>query len=173
MHKNKIYDCITFYDENILANLRFEILKDVVDYFIVCESMYDHKNKPKKINFSLLNKDFEKKVRHLIIEDPFPNNLGPWDIEKFQRETLMNGLQNANDDDYIMYSDSDEIPNPELLKNIKLNKKFGIFLQNFFVYNMNTINDFETPWEGTRVCKKKDLVSITHLRKKIKGSNFQ
>ena len=80
MHKNKIYDCITFYDENILANLRFEILKDVVDYFIVCESMYDHKNKPKKINFSLLNKDFEKKVRHLIIEDPFPNNLGSWDI---------------------------------------------------------------------------------------------
>ena len=173
MHKNKIYDCITFYDENILANLRFEILKDVVDYFIVCESMYDHKNKPKKINFSLLNKDFEKKVRHLIIEDPFPNNLGSWDIEKFQRETLMNGLQNANDDDYIMYSDSDEIPNPELLKNIKLNKKFGIFLQNFFVYNMNTINDFETPWEGTRVCKKKDLVSITHLRKKVKGSNLK
>ena len=173
MHKSKIYDCITFYDENTLANLRFEILKDVVDYFIVCESRYDHKNKPKKINFSILNKDLKKKVRHLIIEDPFPDNLDSWGIERFQREKIMNELQNINENDYIMYSDSDEIPNPKLLKKIELKKKFGIFLQNFFVYNMNTINDFETPWEGTRICKKKDLVSITHLRKKVKGSNLK
>ena len=43
MHKNKIYDCVTFFDENLLVNTRFEILKDVVDYFVVVESMYDHK----------------------------------------------------------------------------------------------------------------------------------
>ena len=49
MYKNKIYDCITFFDENLLTNLRFEILNDVVDYFIVCESKYDHKGNSKKI----------------------------------------------------------------------------------------------------------------------------
>ena len=43
MNKNRIYDCITFYDENFLTNLRFEILNHVVDFFVVCESMYDHK----------------------------------------------------------------------------------------------------------------------------------
>ena len=32
----KIIDCITFYDENLITNSRFEILKDVVDKFIVC-----------------------------------------------------------------------------------------------------------------------------------------
>ena len=37
MTRNKIYDCITFFDENLLVNSRFEILKEVVDYFIVCE----------------------------------------------------------------------------------------------------------------------------------------
>ena len=173
MDKSKIYDCITFYDENALTNFRFEILKNVVDYFIVCESKYDHKNNPKKINFKLLNKDLKQKIIHLVIEDPFPENLGTWEVEKFQREKIMNEIEKVNENDYIMYSDSDEIPNPELLKNLELKKKFGIFLQNFFVYNMNTFNDFETPWEGTRICKKRDLISITHLRKKVKGSNLK
>ena len=53
MSKNKIYDCITFFDENLLVNSRFEILKDVVDYFVICESNYDHKGNKKKINFKL------------------------------------------------------------------------------------------------------------------------
>ena len=48
---NKIIDCITFYDENLITNARFEILKDVVDKFIVCESMFDHSGNPKKINY--------------------------------------------------------------------------------------------------------------------------
>ena len=61
MYKSKIYDCITFYDENFLTNLRFEILNEVVDYFIICESIYDHRGKSKNINFSLLNKKYKIK----------------------------------------------------------------------------------------------------------------
>ena len=57
MKKYKIYDCITFYDENILTNLRFEILDKFVDFFVICESKYDHKGNSKKINFSLLNEN--------------------------------------------------------------------------------------------------------------------
>lgn len=67
MDKPKIYDCVTFYDENFLTNLRFEILNEVIDYFIVCESRFDHKGKPKPINFYLKNSKFKNKVRHLII----------------------------------------------------------------------------------------------------------
>ena len=173
MGKHKIYDCITFFDENILTNLRFEILKDVVDFFIICESKYDHKNRPKKKNFNLIDKKFKNKIKYILIEDPFPEKLSFWQIEEFQRERLLEALKEADMNDYIMYSDSDEIPNPQLLKNFNLKKKFGIFLQNFFVYNINTFNKFETPWEGTRICKKKNLKSITHLRKKIKGSNIK
>ena len=51
MSKNKIFDCITFFNENLLANARFEILKDVVDYFIICESQFDYRGKKKKIKF--------------------------------------------------------------------------------------------------------------------------
>ena len=53
-----------------------------------------------------------------------------------------------------MYSDSDEIPNPKVIKNIELVEKFGIFLQNFYVYKLNIFNQYETPWEGTRITKK-------------------
>ena len=50
---NKIYDCITFYQETLQADLRINILKDVVDFFVVCESNYDHRGRPKKINFDV------------------------------------------------------------------------------------------------------------------------
>ena len=49
--QNKIYDCITFFQENLQAELRFNILDSVVDQFLVCESRYDHRGKEKKINF--------------------------------------------------------------------------------------------------------------------------
>ena len=172
MFRNKIYDCITFYDENFLTNLRFEILNDVVDYFVVCESIYDHRGQSKKINFSLKNEKFKSKVKHIIIDEQFPNINDGWDCEKFQREKLFLGINSASDDDYIMFSDSDEIPNPKILKNFSLDKKYGIFMQKFFVYKLNIFNHYETPWEGSRICKKRDLKSFTHLRKKILKKNL-
>lgn len=171
--QNKIFDCITFFDENLIVNARFEILKDVVDYFIVCESRFDHKGNKKNINFVLKNKSFSNKVRHLIIKENFPNLSGGWEIESFQREKILESLKDASDEDYIMYSDSDEIPNPIKLKNIRLTKKYAIFLQKFYVYKINVFNKYETPWQGTRICKKKNLKSITYLRKKIRLENLK
>ena len=46
---NKIFDCITFFNENFITNLRFEILHKQVDYFIICESSYDHRGNKKKV----------------------------------------------------------------------------------------------------------------------------
>ena len=63
----KIFDCITFFKENFITNLRFEILKDVVDYFIVCESIYDHRGQKKKLNFKLLNEKYRSKIIYLTL----------------------------------------------------------------------------------------------------------
>ena len=170
--KNKIFDCITFFDENLLTNARLEILNNVVDYFIICESKFDHKGNKKKINFNLINKEFSSKVRHVVIEENFPNLIDGWKIESYQREKIIETISDASDEDYIMYSDSDEIPNPIKLESLKLKKRYGIFLQKFFVYKINIFNKYETPWQGTRICKKKNLKSITFLRKKIKLENL-
>ncbi len=47
MHKSKIIDCITFFDNIFMFDFRFNILKDYVDMFVICESKYDHRNNPK------------------------------------------------------------------------------------------------------------------------------
>ena len=62
---SKIYDCITFFNENLLVNARFEILNDVVDFFIICESKYDHSGNKKKLNFNLINKKFQNKIKYI------------------------------------------------------------------------------------------------------------
>jgi beta-1,4-mannosyl-glycoprotein beta-1,4-N-acetylglucosaminyltransferase len=173
MNKNKIFDCVTFFDENLLVNARLEILKDVVDYFVICESRYDYRGCKKKINFKLIDKKFKNRVRHIILEDNFPDVRDLWKSEAYQRELIFEGIKDAKANDLIMYSDSDEIPNPEVLKKIKLNKKYGIFMMNMYVYKINLFNQYESPWEGTRICKKKDLKSFTFLRKKILSKNLK
>ena len=154
MNKPKIYDCIIFYDENLLVNSRFEILDEVVDFFVVCESIYDHRGKHKGINFFLKNEKFKKKVRHIIIDHNFPNLNDPWAVEAYQREMLFKGIYDALPEDLIMYSDSDEIPNPQILKNYNLEQKYGIFMMDSYAYKINIYNKYESPWEGTRISKK-------------------
>lgn len=170
--QSKIYDCITFFQENLQVELRFNILDSIVDQFIVCESRYDHRGIEKKINFnkSIFPK-FENKINHLILEEKFPTKNIPWQNQAFQREYIFNGLKKADENDLIMFSDPDEIPNPKKLKNIKLKKKYAIFLQNMYTYKFNIFNQYESPWEGTRICKKKDLKSIDWLRQKVLAKN--
>jgi beta-1,4-mannosyl-glycoprotein beta-1,4-N-acetylglucosaminyltransferase len=85
---------------------------------------------------------------------------------------LFKGIYDALPEDLIMYSDSDEIPNPHILKNYNLEKKYGIFMMDSYVYKINIHNKYETPWEGTRISKKKNMKNFTFLRKKIKKNNL-
>jgi beta-1,4-mannosyl-glycoprotein beta-1,4-N-acetylglucosaminyltransferase len=167
-----IIDCITFFRENFITNIRFEILNSVVDYFIVCESKYDHTGNKKKLNFKLKNKNFKKKIIYLVLDNAFPENYNSWERQAHQREYIITGLKNFNKNDYIMFSDPDEIPNPKMLKDFILEKKYGIFLQKHFVYKFNIFNHYSTPWEGTRICKLKDLQSIDFMRQKVLLKNL-
>jgi beta-1,4-mannosyl-glycoprotein beta-1,4-N-acetylglucosaminyltransferase len=171
--KNKIFDCITFFNENFITNVRFEILDPVVDFFVICESIYDHKGNKKKINFRLKNTKFKKKIIHIIVKDKFPKPVNPWKNQALQREKILEGLNNCHENDYVMFSDPDEIPNPNLLKKFFLKRKYGIFLQKHFVYKINLQNQYEDPWEGTRITRKKDLFSIDFLRQKILRKNLK
>ena len=54
----KLFDCITFFRENFITNIRFEILYDYVDYFVICESVYDHNGNKKSLNFNARSKYF-------------------------------------------------------------------------------------------------------------------
>jgi len=168
----KLIDCITFFDNNFIFEIRYNILKNYVDHFIICEAKYDHKGFEKPKNFILKDYFDKKKIKYLFLEKPFPKNNDPWKNQAIQREFILENLDTANDEDYIFFSDPDEIPNPDILKDFHLKKKYGIFLQKFYNYKFNLFNPYETPWDGTRVAKKKNLKSINYMREKIKSKNL-
>ena len=151
----KIFDCFMFFDEDQVLDLRLNVLNEYVDYFVVCESRFDHSGNKKELNFKLKNDKFKNKLKYIILEDKFPEPTNSWENERIQREKILQNLKDIKEDDIIMYSDSDEIPDPKIIKNINLKKKYGIFLQKSFVYKLNIYNSHESPWEGTRICKKK------------------
>jgi len=170
--KSKIIDCITFFSENFIFDLRYNVIKDYVDYFVICESKFDHKGNPKKLNFSFKNTYDQKKIKYLILDEKIQNHANPWKNQAVQRDFILRNLDFAHSEDYIFFSDPDEIPNPKILKNFSLKKKYGIFLQKFFNYKFNLFNPHETPWEGSRVCKKKNLKSINFMRQKVLSKNL-
>ena len=130
--RNKIYDCITFFNENLQVDLRFNILHEYVDKFVVCESKFDHKGNPKKLNFQLEKfEKFKNKIIYLVLENQFPDISDPWKTQAYQREYILKNLDEANPDDYIFFSDPDEIPRPEKLINFDLLQILSLYLKLF------------------------------------------
>ena len=170
----KIFDCVTFFEENRQMNLRFNILDNYVDQFVVCEGKYDHQGRKKQINFNVNNyKKFKKKITHVIVEN-FPKNLNPWERQAFQREQILKNINQAKEDDLILFSDPDEIPNLSNFKKIEFKKKYIIFLQDLFYYKLNIKEvGFGNNWEGTRGCLKKNLKSIDYMRQKVLKKNLK
>ena len=75
----KIYDCFIFFNENLLTEIRFNILDKFVDYFVVCESYYDHRGNKKGYLFDLNKfKKFNDKIIYVQI-DEFPEALPEMD----------------------------------------------------------------------------------------------
>jgi beta-1,4-mannosyl-glycoprotein beta-1,4-N-acetylglucosaminyltransferase len=85
----------------------------------------------------------------------------------FQKECVMRPLVDCSDDDIIIISDLDEIPNPEILNNINtlnLTEHIYRFNQNMYCYYLNVLK--EKNWFGSRILnygKLKNL-SINEVR---------
>ena len=174
----KIYDCTTFYSEHMMLDVRFHVLNDYVEKFIVTESLYSHSGQPKKLNFDINNyPKFKDKIIYLVI-DQEPNDLikientkehqGLKRINSLKRIELsynymMKATENLTDDDLIILSDNDEIPNLNSKQFKQSNKNVFIFKQLFFYYKFNLLYDL-MPWFGSKACKKKSLKSFSWLR---------
>ena len=172
-----IYDCFQYFDEDHLVDLRLNILNEYVDYFVISESTKTHQGKPKKINFDLNNfPKFKDKIKFILAdynEDIFfdKHTGGESPIEQHQRNNLINGIKNADSEDYIILSDTDEIPDMSKFKKIKKNKKYIAFSQKMFMYKLNLQNLNESGWIGSKITKKKYLYSMQDLRN-LKFKNY-
>ena len=177
----KIFDCFMYFDEEVVLDVRLNTLNEFVDYFVIVESKFTHKGDPRELQFN--HKKFEKfkdKIIYLIYdeEDPKIENVEKEDSEsekssKYifnaayrengQRNYIKKGLVNANDDDFILISDVDEIPNLSKLNLRDIDKKITLFKQNMFYYKFNLCLP-NLVWTVTKGCRKKDLISPQWLR---------
>ena len=138
----KIIDSFMFFDENMMLDLRLNILDKYISKFIICESTYNHNGEKKKLNFNINNfSKFKEKIEYLVL-DKEPDDLRTINIndseevreskildnalkrENFQRNYAYKNLIKLDDNDLILINDLDEIPNLENFTYKKKNYNF-------------------------------------------------
>jgi len=177
----KIFDCFMYFDEDIVLDVRLNYLNEYVDKFVIVESRYNHKGEKREPQFNIENfSKFKEKIIYLLINDE-PNNIK--DItdnlngekktgrfimnalrrENFQRNFIYKGISQASDNDWIIISDLDEIPD---LKNYDLKKSELplIFFKQLMIYYKFNLVLKNYSWIGSKACKKKNLISPQWLR---------
>jgi len=181
----KIYDCFIYFDEELLLDIRFNILSKYVDKFIIVESKFSHRGEPREPNFNINKyKKFQDKIEYILL-DKSPNNL--FEINKddtrinekiivngnlrefFQRNAILEGLKNADEEDLIIISDVDEIPNLEEINFNEIKNDPVFFNQIFCCFKLNLFSKMK--WCGSRMIRKKKLISPQWLRD-IKDRNY-
>ena len=177
----KIFDCFMYFDEEVVVDLRLNILDQYVDYFVIVESTFTHKGDKRELKF---NPDkftkFREKIIYLVydqepkeIEEIFQNDseddksrkyiLNAAHRENSQRNLIKEGLMNAEENDIILISDVDEIPNLFNLNFNEISEKIIMFKQDMFYYKFN-LRLPNLTWTGTKACQKKNLHSPQWLR---------
>ncbi len=160
----KIYDCFSFWDEDLLLDIRLNILNDYVDYFVIVEGNKTWQNNFKKLKFDVDKfSKFKNKIIYIPVED-LPDGDNPYLRENFQRNCILRGLNNAKKDDLIIISDLDEIPNPKSFEKFKKKMRYAVFEQKHFYYKLNLQSTKNPYWYGTRMCLKKFFKSPQWLR---------
>ena len=177
----KIYDCFMYFDEEVVADVRLHTLNEFVDYFVIVESKFTHKGELRKLKFD--HKKFEKfkdKIIYIIDEKVYPQTqkiqtedseavksikliFNATYRENGQRNLLLKGLKEANDEDLILISDVDEIPKLTGLNFKNINEKIILFKQDMFYYKFNLWLP-NLIWTGTKACRKKNLINPQWLR---------
>ena len=171
----KIIDCTSFYNEHMMYEVRLNVLKDKVDKFIVTESTFSHSGKKKKLNFDINNyPKFKDKIIYVAIDkepqgiveeknNPYLQRSNSLKRIALSYDESLKELKNFSNNDFIMLSDNDEIPNLNSEEFLKNNNSIVLFNQLFFYYKFNLLYD-KMIWPGTKGCKKGKLKSLSWLR---------
>ena len=167
-----VYDCIPFFNELDILNLRLHIMDPYVDRFIIEEATMTFSGEPKELCFEK-NKDmfseFLPKITYIVVRDT-PVRAITHERDYFQKNHLIDGLKDAKPEDVIIFGDADEIPNPktlmELIRNYDQEKVYHLAQRNFYGFlNMEEqsgkllsitgefpeIPQKERKWLGTKV----------------------
>lgn len=174
-----IFDCFQFFNELDLLKIRLHSLDAVVDRFVISEAtvtfsgdrkpLYYHENRA-------MFREFEHKIIHNVVTDT--PDVNPFERDSFQKCAVRRGLVGCSDDDIVLFSDVDEIPNAqrikEILSNFKADKIYHFAQRLFYFYfNLEEISgnllsysgDFEgvkkRKWLGSKMCSHRFLKTYT------------
>ena len=138
-----VYDCFIFFNELDLLEIRLNILSPVVDKFVLVEADRTFTNENKIFFFEENKEQFEpflEKIIYIKITDYELEYKSAWDMEFYQRNKIHEGIKNCQENDVIIISDIDEIPNPDEIIKYK-HGKYGLGLSClrlvFFYYFLN------------------------------------
>lgn len=181
-----IFDCIPFFNELDILKLRMQILSPHVDYFVLEESTVTFSGEPKEMVFAKnreLFAEFADKIRYVAVEDSPMEGVTTHERDKYQKNQLIRALSDAKPEDIIIFSDVDEIPNPDTLARILKDfdsEKIYHFAQRMFYCFLNMeetsgnllsiTGEFpgvaHRQWLGTKVCSFANLPGegIVYLR---------
>lgn len=165
-----IYDCFSFYNELDLLEIRLNTLDPVVDKFVLVEATKTHNGQDKPLFYQENAKRFAAfhgKIKHIIVNS-FPEAESAWTFENYQRNQIVLGLQGARDDDIVLLSDIDEIPNPELVRKYSSRPGRYVFRQITYCYYLNCRRILVNPWhygpapywEGTQMMSLHDFLHL-------------
>lgn len=160
-----IIDAFPFNNELLLLELRLEELNDVVDKFYIIETRRNYRGAPKPLHFEENRQRFAKYLDKIVYH--VPTNLpdaGAWEYERLQRNVLSDLLiQNgAQLGDVISFSDCDEIPNPQVLKDYRPEMGLRSLKQYTFYYNFNHLMNYgNRSWSRARLGTVRDLIELT------------
>lgn len=162
--RKKIIDSFLFFNEFNIIKLRLNYLKDVVDYFVICESNVTYSGNLKPYYLDEIIESFDENIRKKIIRlkhevNPDYCQNSHWHLEHNQREFICKNLSSFSSNDLIMISDVDEIPKKEVIENF-INLPNDIFSLKYdaFIYNFNTFKSND--WYGTVVCNVEKCIKI-------------
>jgi beta-1,4-mannosyl-glycoprotein beta-1,4-N-acetylglucosaminyltransferase len=135
-----IYDCFTFLNELDMLELRLTALGPHVDRFVIVEADMTHAGQPREFCFAQHRARYARwddRIIYVQVTD-MPGGANAWVRENYQRNCILRGLEEAQDDDIVLISDCDEIPDvPEVLAQLKddepcvLEQKLYYFFVNY------------------------------------------
>ena len=170
-----IVDCFTFYNEIKMLLFRLEYLWNTVDYFVIVEATTTHAGNPKSLFFNESRTLFEKymsKIVHVGVDD-MPQTTNAWVPENFQRDCIDRGIKriSLSDDDLIIISDADEIPNRDTLKGLCGNLPGGVcaLSQSMFYYTLS--GRLDCPWTFPKVLTYKTYLESRLSPNTIRGTD--
>jgi len=139
----KVIDCFQYFNEEVILGLRMEEGDSYVNRLIISESEMTYTNKPKPLYLDEWNKSELLKCTRCILKSSDCEKTEPWYIENKQRDIMKDEILilGLNDDDIIIISDLDEVPNFKvILDNFDPDWGIASIIMSYHYYYLNMVS---------------------------------